>query len=449
MKTFNIILAADLKGGIGLNNSLPWDFPLDKKYFRTMTTNILGENNILIVGRNTYQEFKNRNCYIVSKTLKGDNIFRTFHDAYMKASLNLNVDIWVIGGVKIYDAALKHFACDKVYFTLINNEFNSDVIFNIHNYNITWTNNIIRKDINKNDNIEYELHFKTGKVNHNVEVQYLGLLYNVFTTGNHKNTRNSLTYSKFNNTLSFNLQDGFPLLTTKKMFWKGIVEELLFFIRGETNSKLLLNKGIKIWEQNTTKEFINKMGLNYEEGDMGPMYGYQWRFFNKKYHKDDNNYIDQLVKIINEIKTDPNSRRILMTSFNPIQANEGVLYPCHSIILQFYVENKVLSCSMYQRSGDLFLGVPFNIASTSLLLHIIAKLTDNNVGMVNIILGDYHIYNDHIDAVIEQLERVPYNLCKLNIKNFKTLEEVENSTFDDYKIENYISHSIIKANMIA
>ena len=241
------------------------------------------------------------------------------------------------------------------------------------------------------------------------------------------------------------------------MFWKGIVEELLFFIRGDTDTKLLSNKGVKIWEPNTSKDFLNKMNLDYEEGLMGPMYGYQWRFFNKNYRRffnknylnNDNNFIDQLKKVIDEIKNDPMSRRILMTTFNPLQVELGVLYPCHSIIIQFYVEKNELCCSMYQRSCDLFLGLPFNIASTSLLLHIIASLTNTIPGTVNIILGDYHIYSEHKKQVLTQLAREPYSLCQLVIPNFNNLEDVEKSSLDDYKIYNYEHHSVIKASMIA
>jgi len=241
-------------------------------------------------------------------------------------------------------------------------------------------------------------------------------------------------------------------LTTKKMFWKGIVEELLFFIRGETNAKLLSEKGVKIWDDNTTKEFIEKMGLPYEEGMMGPMYGYQWRYYNKPYLDNPNNNqgVDQLKKIIKEIKEDPNSRRILMTTFNPAQASEGVLYPCHSIILQFQVsEGNKLNCNMYTRSSDLFLGIPFNIASTALLVHIIAGLTEKKAGILNIILGDYHIYEDHIVAVIKQLKRTPYNFPTLMMRQFSTIEEVEKSVLEDYKIEGYESHESIKAKMFA
>ena len=450
MKKFNIILACDLGGGIGYNNNLPWDFALDKKYFKTLTTNFFtNKKNILIMGRNTYRIFDNRESYVISTTLKDiNNIYDSFSKAYDDAILNEG-DIWIIGGSRLYECAIKHFACDKVYLTLVNGIFKCDTYFNINKYQVEWTSNISQNEINRIDNKNYELIFKIGTVIPNVETQYLNTLYDVLYNGNERVTRNGITLSKFNKTLSFDLQKGFPLLTTKKMFWKGIVEELLFFIRGDTDTKLLSNKGVKIWEPNTSKDFLNKMNLDYEEGLMGPMYGYQWRFFNKNYLNNDNNFIDQLKKVIDEIKNDPMSRRILMTTFNPLQVELGVLYPCHSIIIQFYVERKELCCSMYQRSCDLFLGLPFNIASTSLLLHIIASLTNTIPGTVNIILGDYHIYSEHKEQVLTQIAREPYSLCQLVMPNFNNLEDVEKSTIDDYKIYNYEHHPAIKANMIA
>jgi thymidylate synthase len=286
-----------------------------------------------------------------------------------------------------------------------------------------------------------------------METQYLSLLSDTLQNGEKRETRNGITLSKFFTTMSFDMKDGFPLLTTKKMFWKGIVEELLFFIRGDTNTNLLSEKGIHIWDKNTNQEFLDKQNLPYEPGDMGPMYGYQWRFFNKPYHLENKEIkekiIDQLQFVINEIKTNPHSRRIIMTTFNPSQVDQGVLYPCHSIVIQFYVEQERLSCIMYQRSCDLFLGCPFNIASTSLLLHIISQLTGYQPGKVHIVLGDYHIYQEHVNAVKEQLQREPYPLCRLQIKPFRTLEEVELSSKDDFTLLEYQFHPTITARMVA
>ena len=473
IKKFNVILATDLNGGIGINNRLPWNFEEDTSFFKNATCNhqilpgINTSKNILIMGKNTFASFHYkllplRQCYVISSTINPNDfkntddimIFRSFTDAYNTASQEHLCDIWVIGGISIYNCALRHFACDKVYLTQIQSIFRTDVNIDLNNYIIDWENSISLRDRNKFDNLHNELIFKEGTIRKNIEIQYLECLFDVLKTGERKQTRNAITYSKFNRTLSHNLEEGFPLITTKKMFWKGIVEELLFFIRGETNAKLLSDKGVKIWDDNTSIEFIEKMGLPYQEGMMGPMYGYQWRFFNKPYLQNpgnpDYNGIDQIKKIIHELKEDPNSRRILMTTFNPGQVNEGVLYPCHSIIVQFQVsELRKLNCTMYTRSSDLLLGIPFNIASTALLVHIIASLTNKIPGILNIVLGDYHIYEEHMDAVKKQLARMPYNFPVLKMQSFSCIEDVESSTLDDYQIEGYVSHEGIKAKMIA
>lgn len=456
MRYFNVILASSRNNCIGNDNKLPWFFEKDMKHFNNMTksNNIFNHNNILIMGRRTWESIdkkvlSNRINYVITSQEFTDNpqlhntlFFNNFYSAFVKASATKG-DIWVIGGSKIYDEALRFWACDKIYHTDIDGDFEGNVFFDITKYSINWTDKIEYRDINKNDNTEYNLTFRVGTMEHGIETQYLHTLHNVLMTGEMRKTRNGTTFSKFSKTLKWNLQEGFPLLTTKKMFWKGIVEELLFFIRGHTNTKELSNKGIKIWEPNTNREFLDKMGfVNYNEGEMGPMYGYQWRNFN-------GSGFDQLKKLIHEIKTDPHSRRLLMTDFNPLQAHLGVLYPCHSIVLQFYVENGKLSCSMYQRSGDLFLGIPFNIASTSLLTVIIAQLTGLTPYNVNLVLGDYHIYKEHEEAVLTQLVRKPYDLPKLIIKPFETLEQVEKSTHEDYIIIDYHCHNVIKAKMIA
>lgn len=476
IKKFNVILATDIKGGLGMNNKLPWNFSSDNMFFKNITTHhdiLPGLNtskNILIMGKNTFKSFNckalpNRQFYVITSTMNADefkdepdiHFFSCFYLAYTEAIHYKMCNIWVIGGANIYNTAIRHFGCNKVYLTEIQSKFETDTDILLNNYNIQWTNSIVNRDINKFDDLEYELIFKEGKIYKNIEIQYTECLYDVLYNGERKQTRNAITLSKFNRTLTHDLHDGFPLLTTKKMFWKGIVEELLFFIRGETNTKLLSSKGIKIWDGNTSKEFIKKNGLPYEEGIMGPMYGYQWRFFNKPYTQNSQNNIssdeigiDQLKKVIKEIKEDPNSRRILMTTFNPAQVNEGVLYPCHSIIIQFQVSypNK-LNCSMYIRSSDLLLGLPFNIASTALLVHIIAQLTDKIPGILNIILGDYHIYEEHLLAVLTQLKRTPYNLPNLKMKTFASIEEIEKSSYHDYIIEGYTSHDAITAKMVA
>jgi len=470
MKKFNVILATDLKGGFGINNNLPWKFLIDLNFFKSITCShsiLPGINtldNILIMGRKTWESMNckslpGRLSWVITSQYKELNeintnskikFFGNFYSAYIASTIYTDSDIWVMGGYKIYDEALRHWACDKIFWTQVEGIFDTDVSINISDYSIEWIHQTIKTDINKKDNKLYQLTILQGFSKPLIEQLYLKTMFDIVRIGEERNTRNGITISLFNKTLSWDLTDGFPLLTTKKMFWKGIVEELLFFIRGETDSSKLSDVGVKIWEPNTTREFLDSMGFShYKVGEMGPMYGYQWRFFNKSYGTNENQGSDQLIKIIEEIKKDPHSRRILMTDYNPQQVHQGVLYPCHSIIIQFYVQQGKLYCSMYQRSGDFFLGIPFNIASTSLLVHIISQLTGLKPGIVNLIMGDYHIYQEHIDQVFEQIKRIPKKLPTLQIPNFETLEQVEKSKFEDYKIINYDSYPVIKAKMIA
>ena len=295
------------------------------------------------------------------------------------------------------------------------------------------------------------------------EIAYLDILRDLITKGNERQTRNSITKSLFSRNLTFDLKNSFPLLTTKKMFFRGIFEELMFFIRGNTNNKILEEKGVKIWKDNTTRTFLDNVGLNhYQEGDMGPMYGYQLRFFNANYKDCNDNYlnkgVDQLKYIIDTILKDPFSRRIIMTTFNPVQVNEGCLFPCHSLMIQFYIreENDIyyLSQQNYIRSNDIFLGNPYNIASFALMsyllchhLNYITKSNKYKPDMLYITLGDYHLYKDHYEAAQEQINRIPYPFPQLNIKNYH--DNIEDYEYEDIEMINYMSHPAIKTIMIA
>ena len=452
---FNIILASDENNGIGKNNSIPWNVPQDIELFKTLTSSICGINKVIIMGYNTMKSLKNGylknriNIVITSKIIqKNNNDNNIYYVSNLNEALNTAYSlvgkdasrVWIIGGSILYNKAIYHPDLNLIYHSRIKGNYECDVKFILPKCKIISTDEMTGFTLNILSPI------------HNVEVSYLRLLNEVLLNGDERQTRNGITYSLFGKEIVFNVAEYFPLLTTKKMFMKGIIEELLFFIRGDTDTNKLMEKGINIWKGNTTREFLDKLGLNYNEGMMGPMYGYQWRFFNKPYYinnNDNNNYIDQLKLLIDTLKKDPSSRRLLMTDFNPSMVDEGVLYPCHSLILQFYVIDNKLSVKMYQRSADLFLGLPFNIASTSLLLYIIAKLVNMTPDNVHITLGDCHIYECHINQVKEQLNRIPNCLPKLIIPEFKTIEEVENSTFEDYTSVDYIYCPPIKAEMVA
>ena len=287
------------------------------------------------------------------------------------------------------------------------------------------------------------------------EKGYLDLL-NTLITSPIKNGRNGQTLSTFGINYKFRLDNGFPLLTTKKMYTKAIIAELLWFLRGETNSKILEKQNVNIWKGNSSKEFILQQKLSYQEGECGPIYGWQWRNFNATYPDKKNEGIDQLRYVIDEINK--GSRRAVLSAWNPQQLKEMVLPPCH-ILYTFYKDDKDnLSCHLTMRSNDTFLGFPFNLASVSILTHIIAICTNTKPKEVCISVTDAHIYYDHIEQAKIQINRKPYNKPSLNIninnitkKKLNTdeaLEWIQSLCIDDFTFNNYLSHDKISANMI-
>lgn len=268
-----------------------------------------------------------------------------------------------------------------------------------------------------------------------MEQEYIDILKDVLKNGIETQTRNSITKSLFVKHMKIDLREGFPLLTTKKMFTRGIIEELLFFLKGHTQTKELEIKGVNIWKGNTCREFLDKMGFNdREEGDMGPMYGAIWKKYN------------QLQNVVDEIRANPRSRRLLMTTLDFSEINKGVLYPCHSLVIQFYVDDQYLDMFCYNRSSDLFLGLPFNIASSSLLLSIIATKTGLTARYLNLTLGDCHIYQNHYQQVQEQISRECLKLCWLVPLQDKNFDEYEIS---DFVFKDYTSHPKIVGDMVA
>lgn len=300
----------------------------------------------------------------------------------------------------------------------------------------------------------------------NNEIGYLNLLEHILYNESHRHTRNAQTYASFGHQLTFNLQDGFPLLTTKKVLFDKVISELLMFLKGETDTKVLEAENNFIWKSNTNEKFLKHMNLLYPVGFLGPMYGYNWRFYGKPYSigNNDNNskYVDQLKYVLDLLFNDPNSRRIIMTTYDPLTVDQCVLYPCHGLVTQFFVrtenDEQYLDLKMYQRSGDLFLGVPFNIASYALLNELLCKITNFKPGYMTITFGDCHIYTSHIEQVKEQLSRknMIHELPKLKIKKDfikgKDIDSALKYIFElktnDIEIENYISEPFIKAQMV-
>lgn len=258
-----------------------------------------------------------------------------------------------------------------------------------------------------------------------------------------RETRNAKCHSMFGAFLEHDLSEGFPLLTTKKVFFRGVVEELAWFLRGSTSNQELMEKGVSIWQKNAEQydpEFHDELGA---------IYGFNWRNFGAKYVDCKTDYtdqgVDQIASIIRDIQESPNSRRHVLSAWNPSQP--ACLPPCHALY-QFYVENDGrLSVQMYQRSSDVFLGLPFNIASTALLTHLIANECDLVVGTMRIIIGDAHIYTTHVDAVKEQLGRIPRLLPKISVVREK--DGLRNLQEEDVTLLNYNPDSRIRAPMIA
>ena len=294
----------------------------------------------------------------------------------------------------------------------------------------------------------------------NAEEQYLDLLRDILKNGKYKDDRTKTgTKSVFGRQLRYDLSKGFPLLTTKKVFLKGVIYELLWFLRGESNIKYLVDCGVHIWDdwpykkyllsnkknKLTQEEFINKLKEDprfaKKWGDLGPIYGVQWRHWKKERGE-----VDQIKDVIEQIKKNPTSRRLIVSAWNPAEIQEiasaGGLPPCHTLF-QFYVNDGKISCQMYQRSADVFLGVPFNIASYALLTMMIAQVTGLKSGDFVHTFGDVHIYSNHIKQVKEQLKRKPRRLPKMNIK--PKVKDISNFKSEDFELVGYNPHPPIKA----
>jgi len=517
MFNINFILAISNDNIIGINNTIPWSISDDLKRFKSLTTDD-DFSNVVIMGLKTfesigYKSLSNRfNIVLTSKfgemKNKKDLIYLSnLENALYYCELNNNFkNIWIIGGKQLFES-IDSIKPNMIYMTKIN----KSIDINSENMNVTKlsdnfinsletnysiqnkstslvfdklsSNEVIIEYIDYVRNVDFlKIQYPSTGIINTGEQQYFNLLKSIIIDGDFRATRNDYTWSEFGAQLNFDMADGFPLLTSKKMSLRIIFEELMFFIRGYTDNKILKEKNIHIWDSNTDIDFIQNNNITYEnsesllnEDDMGPMYGFQWRYFNVNYDRvsspsnssyyKSNNKFDQLQKVLNELKTDPYSRRIIMTTFNPAQVSNGVLYPCHSIVIQFYAKsdkndpnNLCLNIKMYQRSADVFLGLPFNIASTSLLLHLVCDyLNLSNTkfhyipSKVIITLGDTHIYQSHIDPILTQLQSKMNEFPTLKIlhNNDYPITSIEDYEWSNIELTNYISNKVIKAKMIA
>ena len=285
------------------------------------------------------------------------------------------------------------------------------------------------------------------------EQQYLNLIRDILSYGTYEVGRNGKTKMIFGAGMHFDLRDNkIPILTTKKVAWKTCLRELLWFISGKTDNRILQEQGVKIWNGNGSREFLDSQGLKgNREGDLGPVYGHQWRHYNAKYEGCDKDYMDEGVDQLGEIiellknKDSRTSRRLVLSAWNPCQISEMALPPCH-VICQFNVkEGNKLSCSLYQRSGDVGLGVPFNIASYSFLTHLIAKHCDLIAEEFIHFIGNAHIYDDHLEVLEEQIRKIPKEGPTINIKIKR--DKIDDYVLEDFELLNYNPESQLKMEM--
>jgi thymidylate synthase len=301
-------------------------------------------------------------------------------------------------------------------------------------------------------NLDLNTLYRINQRKNHEEYQYLHLMEDIINEGVESNDRTGVgTRSLFGTQMKFSLKDSFPLFTTRKIFFRGAVEELLWMMRGETDAKILQQKNIHIWDGNTTKEFIRNRGLNMEEGQIGKLYGFQMRNWNGdwEYHlKGKKTGVDQLKYIIDTLKVDKTSRRLIMSYWNASSLDDGVLTPCHAFV-QFRVNQKTneLDCMMTQRSCDICCGVVLNVPFYSLMTMLIAKVSGLNPGTFIWSGGDTHIYNNHIENAKKQIVRTPLPFPTITIPDIKTIEDIEQLKFEDFKLNNYKHHESLKYDM--
>lgn len=475
---YNLIACVNKKGLLGQENDLYANSSKDLYYFSQVTKGHYGsKENIVVMGYNTWvslphKPLQGRYNIVVTKNnsdkLKGvynvDSFDKVF--TYIESIKDTCGEVFIIGGESIYKQCLDLYSdkLNKMYITEIDDDWCGDGNSKYFDYGHILSNMDIIKERNEftdvriydpldskykviNSKLTFTVYQNKEMVN-KCEYNYLHLMNRILNDGIDIDSRNGLVKSSFGEKMVFNL-DRFPLLTSKHIGYKTILRELLWFIKGSTNNKDLQEKNVHIWDGNASKEFLESRGLDNEEGDLGPIYGFQWRHFGATYtgcgDYTGKGY-DQLQWLLQEIKSNPSSRRLIMTAWNPTALDEMALPPCH-ILSQFYVNqiDGTLSCQLYQRSGDMFLGVPFNIASYAFLTYILCKLTGYKPGKLHHVIGDAHIYEGHYQAVNEQLKRVPTTFPKLTISD--DLRDIDTIDETMFSLDEYNSYAPIKAPM--
>ncbi|GMF62282.1 unnamed protein product [Phytophthora fragariaefolia] len=371
--------------------------------------------------------------------------------------------VFVIGGGAVYAEALAYAGCSKVHLTRVKGEMQCDAFFPLEllqrNFTLSGESELKEENGVQFQFVEWERRSEAlerttlaDSTAPHEEMQYLDLIRKILAQGARRGDRTGTgTLSVFGAQMRFSLRDNvFPLLTTKRVFWRGVAEELLWLISGDTSAHTLQHKDIHIWDGNASREYLDSRGLPFREvGDLGPVYGFQWRHFGAKYTDMHADYtgqgVDQLAEVIHKLRTNPTDRRIVLSAWNPADLNEMALPPCH-MFCQFYVADMELSCQMYQRSADMGLGVPFNIASYALLTRLIAQVTGLKPGEFVHVIGDAHVYLNHVEPLQKQLTRTPRPFPTLLINPEKTTS-IDGFTFEDFEVRDYRPHGTIKMEM--
>lgn len=461
LSQFSIIVATDSCHGISKNGEIPWKSQSAATFFRDTT---MGRGrNAVIMGRVTYEkippEFRpleKRHCVVISRTWNHtDHPEITVCPSLLDALILLGGtrksydDVIIAGGEQLYHEALDKFMylCKRVYITRFKTDYNCNQFFpadKVAGYGYFNDEQKTR---------DFTRLFIAPNVNHQ-EMQYLEGLERIINEGAPRADRTGTgTVSIFGMSMEFDISTHLPVITTKKVNYGNIIKELLFFISGSSDTKKLAAQDVHIWDANTSREALDSLDLHeYEEGDMGPMYGHQWRHWGAPYEGADENYndagIDQLENVIESIRTDPFSRRHIISSWNVEQLPEMCLNPCH-VLCQFYVssDRKKLDCMLYQRSADMFLGVPYNIVSYSVLTYMIAHITNLKPGRLIHMMGDAHVYSNHINAVKKQIARTPQPQPTMRFRGASRIHEIDDFKFSSFIIEDYSSWPHISGKM--
>ena len=484
--------------GIGVNNKLPWNIKEDLQNFKKITTLVPQDDNIeymnaVVMGRKTWDsipsQFKplsNRlNVVITTQDLvsRENTIFSSW-ESFQQDILNYQNkhnqtvskndkklfihNIFIIGGESIYDLALKHKNIKYIYATEVYHKYNCDVFMpNYLNCNqkfmlsevspFQYSSGIHYRFLTYVNQNEFKVQSieKINQWQNKEEKAYLRLMKYILESGIERDDRTGTgTISSFGHQLKFNLRDTFPLSTTKRMFFRAIFEELKLYLTGKTDNKLLQEKDIHIWDGNTSREFLDKRGLTqFPEGDMGATYGFNMRHYGGEYVDCHTKYgsdvgFDQLNYVIDLIRNNPTSRRIMINLWNPASLDKATLPSC-LCQYQFYVNTQAqeLNLQIYIRSSDYFLANNWNACTGALFVHLICSLYDINLtpGELTVVTGDTHLYKTHLDQVRENLSREPYPFPKLVVKNKK--RDITDFQFEDLQLIGYRAHPRIAADM--